>query len=137
MGRVVGSLRVRIFRSGVQPTRHGGYNWTPIDQLVGEAASQRIDVLGTVSSTPPFERRGCEKPSCASEIKLDTASQRAGWRRFFTAAVRRYGPGGSFWQERPDLPVNPIRRWQIWNTYRLLMQGRLRSPPMRSVTFWG
>jgi hypothetical protein len=29
--------------------------------------------------------------------------------------VRRYGPAGSFWQEHPELPVRPIRYWQIWN----------------------
>jgi hypothetical protein len=29
--------------------------------------------------------------------------------------VRRYGPGGSFWAQRPDLSRRPIRRWQVWN----------------------
>ena len=29
--------------------------------------------------------------------------------------VRRYGPGGSFWSDHPDLKPNPIRHWEIWN----------------------
>jgi hypothetical protein len=32
-----------------------------------------------------------------------------------TALVRRYGPAGSLWAERPVLPRVPIRDWQIWN----------------------
>jgi hypothetical protein len=29
--------------------------------------------------------------------------------------VRRYGPRGSLWRERPDVPRTPIPSWQIWN----------------------
>ena len=32
-----------------------------------------------------------------------------------TALVERYGPGGSFWSEHPDVPVRPLRHWQIYN----------------------
>ena len=39
----------------------------------------------------------------------------AAWRSFLSAAVRRYGPGGTFWAEHPNLPKVPIRDWQIWN----------------------
>ncbi len=48
--------------------------------------------------------------------------------RFLAAAARRYGTGGSFWAERPELPRRPIRDWQIWN-----------EPSLRdfwSVTSW-
>jgi hypothetical protein len=31
------------------------------------------------------------------------------------ALVRRYGPAGSFWAERPELPRTPVRAWQVWN----------------------
>jgi hypothetical protein len=42
---------------------------------------------------------------------------------FVTAAVKRYGPGGTFWAEHgPGVPYEtvisnptPIRNWQIWN----------------------
>ena len=29
--------------------------------------------------------------------------------------ARRYGPGGSFWRRRPELPPLPVRAWQVWN----------------------
>ena len=32
-----------------------------------------------------------------------------------TALVARYGPAGTLWAERPDLPRLPIRAWQVWN----------------------
>jgi hypothetical protein len=35
--------------------------------------------------------------------------------RFAMLMVTRYGPGGSFWQSRPDLPYLPVRRWEAWN----------------------
>ena len=34
---------------------------------------------------------------------------------FMTRLVRRYGPQGTFWDERPDVPRRPLRDWQIWN----------------------
>jgi hypothetical protein len=35
--------------------------------------------------------------------------------RFAQALARRYGPAGSFWAERPDLPKLPPRAWELWN----------------------
>jgi hypothetical protein len=34
---------------------------------------------------------------------------------YLRALVARYGPAGSFWAERPDLPRRPLRWWQLWN----------------------
>jgi hypothetical protein len=34
---------------------------------------------------------------------------------YLRALVARYGSQGTFWAERPDLPRNPIRDWQVWN----------------------
>jgi len=73
-------------------------------------------------------------------LPVDNARQRAEWKAFLTAAVRRYGPGGEFWAEHapssggeggigvPYVPYEPatpkltpirrplpIRTWQIWN----------------------
>jgi hypothetical protein len=54
--------------------------------------------------------------------------------------VLRYGPGGSFWQERPDLPQRPIRDWQqrLREVYRLGAERRrmLRLQRIYWVT-WG
>lgn len=34
---------------------------------------------------------------------------------FAAEAARRYGPGGSFWGQHPDLPYLPVLSWEIWN----------------------
>ena len=31
------------------------------------------------------------------------------------AAVGRYGTGGTFWREHPDMPRLPVTDWQVWN----------------------
>jgi hypothetical protein len=35
--------------------------------------------------------------------------------RFVHDAVVRYGHGGSFWREHPELPNAPVTDWQVWN----------------------
>jgi hypothetical protein len=42
--------------------------------------------------------------------------------RYLSALVKRYGPQGTFWKLRPDLPRRPVRAWQIWNEPHLPFQ---------------
>ena len=37
------------------------------------------------------------------------------WRKFCETMAARYGPGGAFWTEHPDVPALPIRAWEVWN----------------------
>jgi hypothetical protein len=41
----------------------------------------------------------------AAKMDLD------GWRAELRKQVERYGPGGTFWKEHPDVPANPILYW--------------------------
>ena len=34
---------------------------------------------------------------------------------FVAAAVARYGPGGTFWRQNPDLPARPLLWFELWN----------------------
>ena len=79
----------------------GGCVWTGLDQIVGGAA-----VAG--SQPLPFMFGNSPKPP----VKGAAATS---WKQFLTAAVGRYGPGGAFWQQFPQIPQHPIRVWQIWN----------------------
>jgi len=49
---------------------------------------------------------------------------------YVRAAVLRYGRGGTFWSERPDLPQRPIRHWQILNEPGL---SKRYAPVLRSA----
>jgi hypothetical protein len=35
--------------------------------------------------------------------------------RFAAALARHYGPGGTLWQQHPELAGRAVRSWQIWN----------------------
>jgi hypothetical protein len=113
----VGSIRIPIPWSNVQPTQLGDPNWAGVDALVAGAANAGIDVLPFVVDAPPWavatDKAVASQPPMTLPVK--TGAQRSAWSHFLTLAVERYGPGGTFWSENPTLPVRPIHSWQIWN----------------------
>ena len=93
--------------------RHPGrYDLSAYDSLVAEAAAAGLRVLPVLSHPPGFRssrprrhaRRGVYPPRRYSDMA-----------RFAAVLARRYGPGGTLWKERPDVPLRPIRSWQVWN----------------------
>ena len=114
MGRAnVGSFRFQIYWAAVQPAPNGGLDWKSTDRTVALAAAHRIDLLPILVGTPGWVAPRC--PTCNATIRLRSDAQRAAWKTFLRAAVKRYGPGGSFWRRHPRLPADPITHWQIWN----------------------
>lgn len=111
----VESIRVPISWGSVQPNNPREWDWSDADTLIEAAAVARLNVLPFLSGAPgwavPVERRfGSSK-----YLPVRSGKQRAGWERFVSEAVHRYGPGGAFWREHPELPPRPIRLWQVWN----------------------
>ena len=116
----IGSIRLPIAWSGVQPTAKGGYEWSGIDSIVEVAARRGLTVLPFIYGTPSWLTR---KPTT---MPIDSARARRAWASFLEAAVRRYGPGGEFWAEHDPATAEinyaapipspmPIRNWQVWN----------------------
>jgi hypothetical protein len=110
----IGSLRLPLVWSGIQPSAAGGYKWESFDQAMAVAARAGQRVLPSIGSTPPWLARK------STTLPVDNGRQRAAWSAFLSAAVARYGPGGEFWAEHgpgsaEPLPAIPIRQWQIWN----------------------
>jgi hypothetical protein len=114
----VETIRWPLSWGGIQPTRKGGYNWDSFDEVVAVAAQQGLGVLPFFYGTPRWLARK------ETTLPIDNAQQRKAWTAFLTAAVKRYGPGGEFWNERapgvveyqPAIPRPlPIRTWQVWN----------------------
>jgi hypothetical protein len=102
----VESARATFLWSAAQPDRGGEFNFGASDSPVILASAHGIDLLPTVAYAPAWAR-GAEfnsPPTNPSEYAA-----------YLRALVGRYGPNGSFWAERPDLPKRPIRTWQIWN----------------------
>jgi polysaccharide biosynthesis protein PslG len=116
----VNSVRVLVFWPTAQPSDSAPFNWTPTDAIVGNAATQGMLALPFITGSPRW-LDGCSDPvaKCQKRPPLESASQRAAWKRFLAALVARYGPRGSFWADNPSLPYLPIRSWEIWNEENL------------------
>ena len=94
----------------------GTYSWQVTDQTIGALANRGIGVLPVVAGSPAWAARSYGSPP------LTSPAARKGWRRFLKAAVRRYGPGGRYWNSPtlyrkafPNGKPRPIKAWQIWN----------------------
>jgi hypothetical protein len=120
MGRgELGTLRLFFNWSAIDSEQGGVNDWSQIDPLVEAAARNGIDVLPFVFGTPSWvvqglDARSCQPKTCALYAPRGPAAIEE-WKRFLTEAAQRYGPGGAFWAEHPELPPNPIVVWQLWN----------------------
>jgi hypothetical protein len=111
----VDTWRVMFFWPLIQPARDQ-FDWSSTDADVANAASARVETLPFFLGSPSW-LTGCASmvAKCQHEPPVQTQEQRDAWTQFLGEVVRRYGPGGSFWQEHPELPQLPIHSWQIWN----------------------
>jgi hypothetical protein len=68
-----------------------------------------MELLPILFTPPEFRARpGSERGTYPPDQPEDMGT-------FAEQLVRRYGPGGEFWSENPDVPPHPIRSWQVWN----------------------
>jgi polysaccharide biosynthesis protein PslG len=89
-------------------TSPGHYNLTYYDAYVASAASHGIKVLPILFNPPGFRAKTLSHGTCPPRKNSTMAS-------FAKVLVRRYGPKGTLWSQRPGLRKVPIRSWQIWN----------------------
>jgi polysaccharide biosynthesis protein PslG len=116
----VGTVRIPVVWPAVQPTRNSPLVWSGVDSQVENAVRAGIGVLPFLAGAPTWAVPSVWVPGSGHALKAPrnlpaAGAAAAGWSSFVKAAVARYGPGGSFWAERPNLPPHPIRAWQIWN----------------------
>jgi hypothetical protein len=115
----VGTVRIALSWPQADPhPPYGGLRWAAPDALVDGAARHGIRVLPVFYGVPSWvatdlDGRHCY-PRCQSFLPRSSGALRA-WSAFVGRAVRRYGPGGRFWDAHPTVPPLPIRSWQIWN----------------------
>jgi hypothetical protein len=83
--------------------------WEPFDREVRLAAEAGLEIFPFITGTPSWVA------PLNIDLPVGRAWQRRAWASFIRAAVRRYGPAGSFWAEETELPYFPVRRWEIWN----------------------
>ncbi len=78
------------------------------DPVVRRAALRNIEVLPIVFYAPRWARAYPNRTTSPPK-------QRSDYVTYLAALVDRYGPGGTFWAENPDVPAKPLREYQIWN----------------------
>ncbi len=116
----IGAVRWPINWAAVQPTAKGGYDWSSVDPAITAASRKGLKFLPFLYGTPRWIAR---KPTT---LPVDSGRARKAWLAFVDAAVKRYGPGGEFWNQHapsqatvnyvPAVPTpQPVRTWQVWN----------------------
>ena len=103
----VQTVRMAMPWSAMEP-QPGQYDFSSTDPVVAQAATHGFTELPTVTFAPAWAAR---HPGASNSPPEGTQN----YANFMTTLVQRYGPNGSFWAEHPELPVRPIREWQIWN----------------------
>lgn len=115
----VDSVRIPFDWGTAQPERGGAYNWSTTDAMMEKVAANRLDALAYISGAPAWAVPHVRVPggggtTTVARLPVHGFAAKA-WRKLVRQAILRYGPRGSFWRQRPDLPKRPIRAWQIWN----------------------
>jgi hypothetical protein len=116
----IGAVRWPINWATVQPTAKGRYDWSSVDPAITAASRKGLKFLPFLYGTP---RWIAKKPTT---LPVDSGRARKAWLAFVDAAVKRYGPGGEFWNQHtpsqatvnyvPAVPIpQPVRTWQVWN----------------------
>ena len=103
----VETIRMAMPWSAMEP-QPGQYDFADTDAVVAQAATHGFTPLPTVTFAPAWAAR---HPGNSNSPPAGTQN----YANFMTTLVQRYGPNGSFWAAHPELPVRPIREWQIWN----------------------
>jgi hypothetical protein len=96
-----------VFSWGRAQSQEGQpFDFHQSDVFVRHAAENGIDLLPIVQDTPLWARSAVTNwwPRRSSDYAM-----------YVEALVARYGPDGSYWADNPDVPVRPIRHWQIFN----------------------
>ncbi len=85
------------------------YDWSAPDEIVRRVVSAGLRAHFVVYGTPAWINRDQRAPAIATQADRDN------WAAFLTAAAQRYGTGGDFFVENPEVPNKSVRDWQIWN----------------------
>ena len=90
----------------------GFYDFSQQDRYVADAARHGIQVLPVLLMAPNFRSTA---PASNPKHGFYPPRNPNDFGAFAAVLAKRYGPGGDFWKQHPDIPDVPIRAWQVWN----------------------
>jgi hypothetical protein len=82
------------------------------DVLIGDAARAGMRVLPVLTAPPVWASSRTPSDTARGLYPPRDPAQMAA---FAARVVSRWGRGGSFWREHPEIPYRPVTAWQIWN----------------------
>jgi hypothetical protein len=100
-------VRTTLQWAQVEPRQGHGYDWHLYDRLMDTTASRGLGFLPVLIGTPAWAGPSPPQPPRPGAMPA--------FMHFIRSAVERYGPGGEFWREHPELQPKPVRAWQVWN----------------------
>jgi hypothetical protein len=105
------SLRDDVNWASVEPTQ-GRFVWSAPDEIVAQAAAHHLHALLIVDTSPLWASGGS-----ASNPDWEWLPPRspAAYGVFAAAIAARYGPGGAFWKQNPQLPRYLPAGLELWN----------------------
>jgi hypothetical protein len=105
-----------VFDQSVEQRQPGSTDWSIPDRIVGTLARHGVRTQALFVGTAG--RDAATALICGS---LAYPADVDAWASFVGDAVERYGRGGLFWAEHPDIPSLPIETWEIGNEENLGM----------------
>jgi hypothetical protein len=123
----IGSVRSDAFWAWAEPSAPRGgvhdYRWTMLDAEAGALARHDLEWLPVIDySTTWASKNGSEY--APPDDPEDYAS-------YAGAFARRYGRGGTFWAEHPELAPKPVETYEIWNEPNVVHFWRPNGDPAR------
>jgi hypothetical protein len=109
------SLREDVNWSFIEAVQ-GQFDWTPLDGIVAQAAQDHLHVLLIVDTSPLWASGGSYSNP---DWKWLPPRNPADYGEFAAAVAARYGPGGAFWQENPQVPRYLLAGLELWNEENL------------------
>lgn len=106
----------------------GQYHWGIYDALFTELAQHHMRFLAGLLGEPTWESTA---PAQGAKPGGYPPKSPADFAQFAALAAQRYGPGGTFWRENPNLPYDPVQAWEVWNEPNLAEYWEPR-PNMRA-----
>lgn len=110
--------RIQVSWMTVEPTAPKDgvhtYDWNyggsgsreSVDRVITDLAKRGLRASPLFATVPSWQNP-------ASPYRMPSSAYPA-FGAFIAAFARRYGPGGAFWAEHPELPAMPVDEYEIW-----------------------
>jgi hypothetical protein len=95
--------------------RRPRFAWDHDDTIVRGLAEAHLRWEPSLDYTPQWAQRHIRPVRSGSLVSPLPPARVSVYAVYAAAVARRYGAGGAFWRQHPDLPREPVITYEIWN----------------------